>query len=298
MSAFIKGIRDAIAEVPDDDLPLRDGEESVPLEEVLQDASREIETGMFKQEAVDPIVQGEVQEDAVGAPPAEPNTTVDDYTVEKDIDDSAVQPEDVDATNPGDDAHQRPTFHEGAAGLGGARGKEAADQEPKKAKKSRAKKAPKSKEQQDAPAFDGALPTGSAASTLSSVDSRTGQKGGGKGKGKDKGKVKKRGNAPSVFDGRVVYTVRMVEDGWYRLRDSDLDIEQWQLSESRCGEDWGVPMSSVTLEEDLRSHILSLISDHETIWRSFIPYLVKGQPSPRGVQLVSTTGMLDDWSKR
>lgn len=45
----LQRIRDAIAEVPDADLPLKDGEESQPLERVLHNPSHEIETkGMFR----------------------------------------------------------------------------------------------------------------------------------------------------------------------------------------------------------------------------------------------------------
>lgn len=40
----VQSIRNAIAGVPDDDLPLKDGEESQPLEYVLQNASHSIET--------------------------------------------------------------------------------------------------------------------------------------------------------------------------------------------------------------------------------------------------------------
>lgn len=56
--------------------------------------------------------------------------------------------------------------------------------------------------------------------------------------------------------------------------------------------------SPVTLEEDLRRYIVWLISDHEIMWRSFIPCLKRGQTPARGVKPVSTEGMLDDWSKR
>lgn len=45
----VQSIRNAIAAVPDTDLPLKDGEESQPLEHVLQNASHHIETkGMFR----------------------------------------------------------------------------------------------------------------------------------------------------------------------------------------------------------------------------------------------------------
>ena len=45
----VQGVRNAIAQVPDDDLPLTDGEETQPLEYVLHNASHLIKTrGMFR----------------------------------------------------------------------------------------------------------------------------------------------------------------------------------------------------------------------------------------------------------
>lgn len=77
--------------------------------------------------------------------------------------------------------------------------------------------------------------------------------------------------------GGVVYTVGSVEEGWYTLNASDQEIEQWKLLESRCSEDGGAHDSLVTLEEDQKRYILSLINDHEAMRRLFIPYLQAGQ---------------------
>ncbi|CAM9122195.1 unnamed protein product [Ectocarpus sp. 12 AP-2014] len=96
----------------------------------------------------------------------------------------------------------------------------------------------------------------------------------------------------------VVYTVESVEEGWYSLRNSNVEIEQWELLESRCSEDGGVSNSPVTLEEDLRKYIRSLLAWHELTYRWFVPFLKYGQTPQRGVQPVSTDGMLEDWSKR
>ncbi|CAM9791934.1 unnamed protein product [Ectocarpus sp. 6 AP-2014] len=87
------------------------------------------------------------------------------------------------------------------------------------------------------------------------------------------------------------YTVESVEEGWYSLRDSNIEMEQWELLESRFSEDGGVSNSPVTLEEDLRRYIRSLLSWHELMYRSLVPF-------QKGVQPVGTDGMLDDWSKR
>jgi len=55
--------------------------------------------------------------------------------------------------------------------------------------------------------------------------------------------------------------------------DCDLEIDQWELLESRCSEDGGEPKGSVTLEENLRKYVRSPFTFHEIIWRSFRPYL-------------------------
>lgn len=95
----------------------------------------------------------------------------------------------------------------------------------------------------------------------------------------------------------VVYTVGSLEDGWYSLNGSDIKIKQWELLESRCGDDGGAHDSLVTLDEDLKIYIRSLINDHEDIWRSFVPYLRKGQKPKRGVAKIRTDTVLKDVSK-
>lgn len=94
----------------------------------------------------------------------------------------------------------------------------------------------------------------------------------------------------------VVYTVGSVEDGWYSLNASDEEIEQWELLESRCSVDGGAHDSSVTLDEDLKRYIRSLIASREDMWRLFIPYLLKGQQPKRGVARIRTDDMLKDFS--
>lgn len=99
------------------------------------------------------------------------------------------------------------------------------------------------------------------------------------------------------YDG-VVYTVKSVVEGWYSLRDCNIEMEQWELLESRCSEDGGITNSPVTLEEDRRRYIRSLNSWYQILRRSFIPFLQTGQDPPRGVQPLQTDGMLEDWSQR
>ncbi|CAM9760998.1 unnamed protein product [Ectocarpus fasciculatus] len=96
----------------------------------------------------------------------------------------------------------------------------------------------------------------------------------------------------------VVYTVESFEDGWYSLEDSNIEIGQWELLKKRCTRDGGAPSACVTLEEDQKRYILSLIAAHEEMWETYIPYLAHGQPPHKYVDEVGTDGMLEDWSKR
>eukprot|EP00903_Cladosiphon_okamuranus_P011968 g11240.t1 len=98
--------------------------------------------------------------------------------------------------------------------------------------------------------------------------------------------------------GGVVYTVESFEDGLYSLKGSDIEIGQWELLEKRCAEDGGAPGACVTLEDDQKRYILSLIASHEDTWRTYIPYLEHGQVAQKYVDEVGTDGMLEDWSKR
>lgn len=98
--------------------------------------------------------------------------------------------------------------------------------------------------------------------------------------------------------GGVVYTVESFEDGLYSLEGSDIEIGQWDLLKKRCAVDGGAPGACVTLEDDQKRYILSLIASHENMWRTYIPYLEKGQVAQKYVDEVGTDGMLENWSKR
>eukprot|EP00903_Cladosiphon_okamuranus_P019547 g17978.t1 len=98
--------------------------------------------------------------------------------------------------------------------------------------------------------------------------------------------------------GGVVYTVESFEDGLYSLKGSDIEIGQWELLEKRCAEDGGAPGACVTLEDDQKRYILSLIASHENMWRTYIPYLEHGQVAQKYVDEVGTEGMLENWSNR
>ena len=92
-----------------------------------------------------------------------------------------------------------------------------------------------------------------------------------------------------------VYTVVSVRDDLYTL---ELKIGQWELLKKRCAKDGGAPGACVTLEDDQKRYILSLIVSHENMWRTYIPYLEQGQTSHKHVDEVGTDGMLEDWSKK
>lgn len=98
----------------------------------------------------------------------------------------------------------------------------------------------------------------------------------------------------SLIDGKV-YTVVAAKDGLYTLV---LKIGQWELLEKRCTKDGGVLRSSVTLEEDRKKYILSLIDMHEELWRSYVPWLLEGQTPARGVSRLRTDTLWRDWSKK
>ena len=101
-----------------------------------------------------------------------------------------------------------------------------------------------------------------------------------------------------VKTGGVVYTVKSVDAGRYSLEGSDLEIGQWELLKKRCAKGGGAPGACVTLEDDQKRYILSLIVSHENMWRTYIPYLEQGQTSHKHVDEVGTDGMLEDWSKK
>ncbi|CAM9409817.1 unnamed protein product [Ectocarpus sp. 12 AP-2014] len=96
----------------------------------------------------------------------------------------------------------------------------------------------------------------------------------------------------------VVFTVESFEDGWYSLEDSDIEIGQWELLKKRCARDGGAPGACVTLEEDQKRYVLSLIAAHEEMWETYIRFLDHGQTPQKYVDEVGTDGMLEDWSKR